>query len=537
MIEADYVVVGAGSAGCAVAARLSEDPDVTVAVLEAGPSRIPREAAVPAAFSKLFRSEFDWDHRTEPQPELDGRRLRWPRGRVLGGSSAINALMWVRGTAADYDAWAAAGNAGWGYDDVVEVFRRIERMPGGDPRHNGRDGMISLAALRSPNPVTRRFVEACVAVGIPEVDQPNGASNLGVAPTVVTQRRGRRHSAWDAYLAPVLDRPNLTVVTGALATRVLLEGDRAVGVELLHHVDPGRPLDRVRRTARARREVVLSGGAVNSPHLLLLSGIGPADELRGVGIAPAVDLPGVGRGLRDHLAVAVVVTTDRTDSLVSAERPRHLVDWLVRGRGPLTSNVAEAHAFVTTGDDRPTGDVELLFGAAPYIDQGAVVPTEHGYTVGAVLEQPASVGAVTLATDDPEARPRIDPRYLTEPADRRALTDGLRLALEVLAAPPLAEVVTGWLQPATRPERDDDLDAVIRRYADTLYHPIGTCQMGRDGDAVVDDRLRVHGVDALRVADASVMPSPISGHTHAPAVMIGERAAGLMTGSVTGRTP
>lgn len=522
----DYIIVGAGSAGCVVAEQLTRDHAARVLLLEAGGADDDRNVGIPAAFSRLFVTDADWGLRTVPQRELDGRRLRWPRGKVLGGSSSVNAMMWVRGVDRDYDAWAAAGNSGWAYDDVAPVLDQVERRLG--------DG-APLGPLRDPNPATALFVAACVRAGMPFNPAPNLRSNEGVAYTSVTQRNGRRWSAADAWLRPALRRPNLHVLTGASATRIVCDRQRAVGVEYVRDLGYGGPGNRtVRHRARTTGEVVLCGGAVASPQLLQVSGIGPADDLTRLGITPLADLPAVGRNLRDHLAAGLIVSTERSDTLVAAERPDNLLRYLLRRRGPLASNVAEAHAFVRTDDAVSAPDIELIFATAPYLDHGQTDPSGHGYTVAAILLQPASAGTVTLASSDPLVAPRIDPRYLTEPADLDTLTAGIRRARDVLATRPLAGVVSGMMRPATMPSTDADIRAAIRAYAETLYHPVGTCRMGPSaGEAVVDDQLRVHGIDGLRVADASIMPTITRGHTHAPALMIGQVAADLIRGQAS----
>lgn len=516
----DYVVVGAGSAGCVVAARLSEDPSTRVLLLEAGGKDRGQEFRIPAAFSKLFHTDADWDYRTVPQAGLDNRALYWPRGKVLGGSSSINAMMWVRGVPADFDEWAAAGNPGWSYSEVLPYFQRAEHTERHDPDHTGRGGPITVEEQRHPNPGTRLFVETCQVVGIPLCVNPNGGGWEGVSLTQVSQRRGRRLSSADGYLRPALRRPNLTVATGALATRVMVDGGWAVGVT---YTQAGEE-----RVAEAEREVVLCGGTVNSPQLLLLSGIGPGDHLRAVGIDPLVDLPGVGSGLVDHLAAGIVRATSRTDTLVAAETPAQMARYLTRRRGMLTSPVGEAHAFIRSASELEWPDLELIFAPVPYLDHGDTPPPAHGYTIGVILLQPDSTGTIRLASGDPGAAPQIDPAYLSEPADLDRILAGLQTAELLFESPPLSDVITGWIRPEHRPGSRAEWTELVRRYAETLYHPAGTCRMGDDAAAVVDAELRVHGMGGLRVADVSVMPRLNRGHTNAVAVMIGERAADLI---------
>lgn len=516
----DFVIVGAGSAGCVLAARLSEDPSTRVLLLEAGPSDKKREIQVPAAFSRLFHTDLDWNYHTVPQRHLDDRVMYWPRGKVLGGTSSINAMMWVRGVPADYDLWAKSGNPGWSYDNIVPYFKRAEDTERHDPQHTGRGGPITVQEQRYSNPATHLFVEACIRAGIPRNFNGNAGSNDGVDFTQVTQTRGKRVSTADAYLKPAMKRSNLKVLTHARATRIEFRGGRAVGIDYLQNGQVHK--------ARAEHDIILAGGAINSPQLLLLSGIGPASELADLGVSPVVDLPGVGRNLVDHLAAGAIRFTSRTDSLVSAETIRQVLKYLARRRGMLTSNVGEAHAFLRSSPDLELPDYELLFAPVPFLDHGDTVPPGHGYTIGVILLQPRSAGTIRLASSDPLADPLIDPNYMAEPDDMRVMSIGLERALEVFDTSPLADVVDGWIRPEKRPETLAEITAGVRRYAETLYHPAGTCRMGIDDRAVVDPQLRVHDVQGLRVADASVMPSLIRGHTNAPTIMIGEKAADLV---------
>ncbi|HVR31252.1 MAG TPA: GMC family oxidoreductase N-terminal domain-containing protein [Acidimicrobiia bacterium] len=516
----DHVIVGAGSAGCVLASRLSADPRRTVLLLEAGGPDRRREIGIPAAFSKLFHTDFDWDYRTVPQPQLSDRTLFWPRGRGLGGSSSISAMMWVRGVPADYDAWEAAGNAGWSYRDVLTYFKRSEDAVRRDSAHSGIGGPVRIEEQRDPNPGTHLFVAACQRAGIPRNANANAETSLGVDYTQVFQRRGRRVSSADAYLHPVRDRPNLVVETGARVVRVVLEAGRVTGVSYL--------IDGELRTVRARGDVVLAGGAVNTPQILMLSGIGPADHLAEVGIDPVVDLPGVGGNLSDHLAAGLMMATSRTDSLVVAERPAEIVKYLAARRGLLSSNVGEAHAFLQSRSDLAGPDIELIFAPVPFLDHGDTNPDGHGYTIGVVLLQPASRGTIRLASADPFAAPLIDPRYLQEEEDLATLLWGVERAEEVFGTEPLAGVITDPIRPVRPPETTQDRIEGIRTWSETLYHPAGTAAMGVHDAAVVDPQLRVRGVEGLRIADASVMPTLNRGHTHAPVVMIGEKAAELI---------
>ena len=505
----DVVIVGGGTAGCVLASRLTESPDVSVLLLEAGPRSRKVELRIPAAFSKLYRSEVDWGDVTTPQSTLDGRQIVFPRGRMLGGSSAMNAMMVLRGTRADFDAWAAAGCTGWSWDDVEPVFARSAR------------GAFPLAELPDRHVLAEAFVHSARAVGIPLATDLNGEANDGVGFVPVSQRRGRRFSVLDGYYAPARRRPNLTVVTGALVTRVLVEGGRAVGVE--YRASKGGQPDE----ARAAREVVVCAGAIGTPHLLQLSGIGPSDALEAVGIEPVVNHPAVGANLLDHLACGLLVRTRNVETLASAESLANLARWLFLGRGPLTSNLGEAVAFVRSRPALTAPDVELLLAPVLFEEEGLKQPTEHGFTLAVVLLTPRSAGTVQLASADPRDPPEIDPGYLSDPdgEDLATLLRGLRLARRLVAEGPLASFVDEEMLPGSDARTDEQLHAHVRALSQTLYHPAGTCRMGSDAASVVDPWLRVRRIAGLRVADASVMPTLPRGHTNWPTVMIAERAS------------
>jgi choline dehydrogenase-like flavoprotein len=505
----DVVIVGGGTAGCVLAARLTEDPDVSVLLLEAGARSRKLEIRIPAVFSKLYRTEVDWGDSTTPQAALDGREVVFPRGRMLGGSAAMNAMMVLRGHRTDYDGWAASGCTGWSWDDVEPVFAR------------SAEGAFPLASLPEQHVLAEAFVHAAQAAGIARAENLNAADNEGVGFVPVSQRRGRRFSVLDGYLAPARRRPNLTIVTDALVTRVLFENGRAAGAAYRSGGDEAE------EEALGTREVVLCAGAIGTPHLLQLSGVGPREPLEAAGVTVVHEAPGVGAHLLDHLANGLLVRTKGVETLASAESLRNLARWALRGRGPLTSNLGEAVAFVRSRPGLATPDLELLLAPVLFEDEGLKQPTEHGLTLAVVLLEPRSSGTVLLRSADPLAAPAIDPRYLTDPGgeDEATLLRGLRLARRILALEPLASFVDGEILPGAEARTDDDLRAHLRALSQTLYHPAGTCRMGSDPESVVDPRLRVRGVEGLRVADASVMPKLPRGHTNWPTVMIAERAA------------
>ena len=517
----DYVVVGGGSAGCVVAARLSEDPAVRVLLLEAGDRDTAREISVPAAFSKLFRGRHDWGYDTEPEPGCDDRSLYWPRGKVLGGSSSINAMIYIRGARADYDGWRDAGCTGWGYDEVLPYFLRSEDNSRGADAFHGTGGPLAVSDQRSPSPLVEDYLQAANEQGLEHNRDFNGAEQDGVGLYQVTQRKGRRESTATAFLRPALRRPNLEVRTFAQATRVVVEGGRAVGVEA--------DLGGRREVFRAAREVVLCGGAIGTPQLLLLSGIGPADELRALGIPVVVDNPLVGRGLQDHLAVAAVHTAGLPVTYFDADkRVGNVASYLLRQRGPFSSNIAEAGGFVRTSPDLPAPDLQLLFAPAMFVEHGRVDAPGHGFTVGCYLLTPQSRGSVSLRSADPLAPAVIRAGYLSEQADLDVLVQGMRLNLDIAARSPLARHSSGRFLPAAGADDDAALRAHVRARAETIYHPTSTAAMGAAPTSVCDPQLRVRGIDGLRIADASVLPDVPRGNTNAPVIMVAERAADLL---------
>ncbi|HWD73617.1 MAG TPA: GMC family oxidoreductase N-terminal domain-containing protein [Solirubrobacteraceae bacterium] len=520
----DYIIVGAGSAGCVLANRLSADPSVRVLLLEAGGKDRSPNIRIPAAFAKQFHTKLDWDYATEPEPYVDGRSLYIPRGKGLGGSSSMNAMLYVRGHPLDYDSWEAQGAPGWGYRDVLPYFIKSEDNVRGASEWHGVGGPLRVAEQRSPRPLDRRLIAASDAAGIPWIADYNGPEQDGVSMFQVNQSGGRRFSAADAYLRPVAGRRNLEVRTGATVLGIELERGRAVGVR----VGAGR---RGSRVFRAEREVLLSAGAIASPQLLQVSGIGAPDELRAAGVAVRHELPGVGKNLQDHPFVTVIFEVSDERTLYVAERPRSVAEWVFRRSGPLSSTVAEVVAFHRTRGGLPAADIQYHMGAAYYDDHGAETFDGHAMVIAPVLVAPQARGRVWLQSADPRAKPRILTNSLSEPEDLASLVAGVRLAREIARQADLKPIITKELKPGPDARGDTDLADDIRRRLMLIYHPVGTCRMSDTAaGAVVDSRLRVRGIDGLRVIDASIMPLIPRGNTHAPTVMIAERGADLILG-------
>jgi choline dehydrogenase len=512
--EFDYVIVGAGSAGCVLAARLSEDPDVRVALVEAGGPDDAPEIAMPVAFPQLFKTEYDWDFASEPEPGLSDRRIYLPRGRTLGGSSSINAMIYIRGNAADFDGWSEEGAPGWSYRDMLPYFIKSECNERGDPRYHGHSGPLAVQDGRSMHPLVDRLLEAGAKAGHRANEDFNGSSQLGVGRFQLTQRNGVRCSAASAFLHPVLKRSNLTVITHALVLRLLLDRHRAVGIAIRHHGEE--------RSLHCEREVIVAAGAYGSPQILLLSGIGPADELATFAIPPVADLP-VGTNLQDHPLLPMSYFTDER-SLFGAGTQEDVALY-GQGRGPLTSNVAEGGVFLSTRGDRNVPDCQFEMAPAMYFDEGLTAPHDHALTVAITTLKPTSRGRMTLRSARPGTKPRIYHNYLATDDDRTTLIEAVRNAMDVFGQPSLAGLRRApFLVPAS--DQTGDIVAFIERLTGTNYHPTSTCAIGR----VVDPELRVFGVEGLRVADASVMPSIVRGNTNAAVIAIAEKAADILRG-------
>ena len=520
----DCIIVGAGSAGCVLANRLSENPNRRVLLLEAGPSDWHPFIHMPAGIAKMVgKKGINWDYWTEPEPQLGNRRLWWPRGRVLGGSSSINAMIYMRGTPSDYDRWAqTTGDERWAWRNVLPVFKRSENNVRGASEWHGADGPLTVSDLIHHNELSEAFIDAGVAAGYARNEDFNAAQQDGFGYFQVTQKNGARASTAAAFLKPARSRPNLTVLTYAATERVLLSGQRAVGVDYRH---------RGRLTRAEGGEIILCGGAINSPQLLMLSGIGPADHLREHGIAVAQPLEGVGGNLQDHLDVCTLqhstqpVTYDKLSDAAVAWQ------YLTQRKGPGTSNIAEACGFVRTrlATDADC-DVQFHFVPAMLDDHGRNRLPGYGYTAHACFLRPRSRGTLRLRSADPSQPVAIRANYLSdnEGFDLKVMIEAAKISREIFAQAPFDKYRGSEIFPGPETKNDADLEAFIRRKAETIYHPVSTCRMGKDDDAVVDSELRVHGIKALRVVDASIMPNLVGGNTNAPTIMIAERAAQLI---------
>ena len=521
----DYVIVGAGAAGCAVANRLSADPQTKVLLLEAGGRDWSPLIHMPVGFTKLSGPKVNWGFHTIPQPQLDNRRMYYPQGRTLGGSTSINAMIYIRGQHEDYDRWAQLGNPDWSFEKVLPFFRRAEHNERLNDEFHAIDGAMNVTEQVQHNPLSKAFVRAAQELGVTFIADFNGAQQEGVSWYDVTQRNARRESASTAYLRPIRNRKNLTIQTHALATRVLVDKGRAVG---LQYNLKGTPT-----TVYADREVILSGGAVNSPRLLLLSGIGPADELTPLGIEVVHDLPGVGKNFQDHMDVYLTAETTPV-SYNESDRPAKALlaglQYLTTRTGPITASVCEAGMFVRSSTEVATPDIQMHALPAFVIDHGRLRVKGHGMTINTCHLRPRSIGQITLHSADPGVEPAIDPNFLDDPYDWTISVEGFRWGRKMLATKAFAPFVKREHLPGREVQTDSDIRKYIRKWAKTDYHPVGSCKMGADDMAVVDQELRVHGIAGLRVIDASIMPTLISGNTQATSVMIGEKGAQHLLG-------
>jgi choline dehydrogenase len=524
--EFDYVIVGAGSAGCVLANRLSANGRHSVLLLEAGPKDTNIWIHVPIGYGKLFKEKsVNWMYQTEPEPGLNGRQVFQPRGKVLGGSSSINGLLYVRGQHEDYDRWRQRGNVGWGYDDVLPYFKKAENQQRGADDYHGSDGPLSVSDWRHEDPLSEAFVKAAVETGIPFNPDFNGATQEGAGFFQTTTRRGRRASSAYSYLKPAKNGGNLHIETSALAQRIVFEGKRARAVEYKQNGNL--------RTARARKEILVSGGAYNSPQLLQLSGVGPADLLKAHGIDVVLDAPGVGNDLQDHLQVRIVTRCAQRITLNDVvnhpvRRVMAGVRWALARSGPLTIAAGTSGAFFKTNPRLASPDIQIHFIPFSTDKMGEKLHPFSGFTASVCQLRPESRGSLKIRSSDPSAPPEIRINYLATETDRAAFIDGIRTLRKILAAPALKEYCVEEVYPGARVTSDEDVLDFCRKTGSTVYHPTSTCRMGNDPLAVVDQRLRVRGIEGLRVVDASVMPDLMSGNTNAPTIMIAEKASDMI---------
>ncbi len=517
----DYVIIGGGSAGCVLANRLSENAATKVLLLEAGGPDKDKYIHIPTAFYKLFRTALDWGYYTTAQEPLLGRRIFMPRGKVLGGSSSINAMIYIRGNKEDYNEWAALGNPGWSYNEVLPYFKKSEDQQRGENEYHGKGGLLSVSDPISPNFMSHLFLQASQEMQYPLNADFNAEKQEGFGMFQRTVKKGRRASTAAAFLKPILKkRTNLTIATHATVLKLELEGKRVTGVT---YEQNGQT-----HTAKAAKEVILSAGTINSPQVLMLSGIGPAAHLKELGIEVKHDLPGVGENLRDHPFVIIAARLGKGKTLDSAENWLNMLKYYVLRRGPLTSTIAEACGFVKTKPELNVPDMQVFFSPSFLVEHGFVRPGGDGFTLAPCLVKPKSVGELRLKSADPHEHPLINPNYLAHEEDMNAMIEGYKIAAKLLHSKAFKPYFRNYYRPHDRLNSVSEIKEHIRFNMEAMYHPVGTCKMGNDRMAVVDHTLKVHGLEGLRVVDASIMPTIIRGNTNAPTIMIAEKAADMI---------
>ncbi len=516
----DYIVIGAGSAGCAVVSRLTEDANNKVLLLEAGGPDEEDGIHIPAAFPNLFKTPFDWAYETTEQPGLNGRKEFMPRGRVFGGTSSINAMVYQRGAPADYDHWAELGNEGWAYEDVLPYFKKAMNQERGGSDAHGVGGPINVANLRDPNPLSSAMVDAAAEQGYPVTEDFNAGDQIGFGLYQVTQKNGMRCSAAVGYLHPALGRENLTAIPQAQVTKLNFDGNRCASVTYVKNGET--------HTAEVSKEVIVSAGAINSPQLLMLSGIGPKDHLSEHGIDSVMDLPGVGENLQDHCMAPVAYHVTQPITLAHAESEEQIAKLQNEGKGLLTSNIGEAGGFLKLNEDSKAPELQFHFGPTWFIDHGFGNPEGDGMTLLPGIVGTKSVGSLKLNSDDPNEAPAIDPNFLGDDRDLNVIVEGVKIARKIMNSAAFDEYRGDEYLPGPAVQSDEEIAEFARNYTQTIYHPVGTCKMGNDPMAVVNDRLQVHGVKGLRVADASIMPTIVNANTNNPSIMIGEKCADMV---------
>ena len=529
-MDFDFIIIGAGSAGCAIANRLSESGNYRVALLEAGGRDSNPWIHVPVGYFKTMGNpNTDWRYVTEQDPGLNGRAISWPRGRVLGGSSSINGLLYVRGQPHDFNHWRQLGNVGWGWDEVLPYFKRSETWNGDstDLDLRGRDGPLSVSPTSLKRDVVDKWISAAVMAGYPETPDYNGVDQEGVGYYQTTQKNGKRCSAAKAYLVPALERENLTVLTDTNVDKIIMDGDRAIGVRCIDK-------DKKSFDIHCTKEVLLSSGAFGSPQIMLRSGLGPKGEISKHGIEHLVELPGVGKNLQDHIDYLTIHKYNSMHLIgfslksIFYKFPLEILKYIFKKVGLFTSTVAESGAFLKTSDSVPVPDIQLHFAPAMIIDHGRTSVWGHGMSCHTCLLRPKSTGEVTLKSSDPFDDPLIDPKFLSHPDDMRVMIEGYKKMMEILHTEPFNKYIQDHVHRPVDIDDDKDIEQAIREDADTVYHPVGTCKMGSDEMSVVDNNLKVHKTNGLRIIDASIMPTLVGGNTNAPTIMIGEKASDII---------